>query len=236
MRKINALNWVYITTLTALVIATVIKIYSFHGSSRYYYQASVTAPFTYPVYVQDSYFILEDDQQGPIANEQVNGHAYNWGDADSQESTTQERLPKALVLKYASYRENAFYNDTIPLPAKIIATVFETAGQNNSYKTLPGSGLDVRGLAFLIGIANNGQIVVWLQGKKFEQKLLTYKLKPKKPKEELRYGNRFFLPDIYMKEFDRDLPDNYKKLVAKDSDKNANYADSTTRYLRYGLW
>ncbi|WP_158988790.1 DUF2931 family protein [Mucilaginibacter sp. L196] len=235
MKKINILNWFYIITLTALVIITTIKIYNFHGSSRYYYSSSVTAPYAYPVYVQDIYFILEGDEQGQINHEQVNGHAYHWGDADVDGSTTQERLPKALVLKYASYRENAFYNDTIALPSKVIAAVFERAGQRNIYKTLSAeSGRDVQGLMFLIGIANKGQIVVWLQGNKFEQKLLTYKLHSWQPKEEMDYDHQFYFADTYMKAFDENLPDSCKKLIASGLDKNANYADSSTRYLQFG--
>jgi hypothetical protein len=236
MKKINTLNRIYIATLTALLVATVIKISNFHGSSRYYYSASVTGPPTYPIYVHSSFFIADGDDDVQIMNESVNGHGGKWGDSDMAQVTDQERLPKALVLKFVSYREKTFYTDTIPLPAKVIEDIFKTGLEKGLFKPLFRNGMEVQGMFFLVGIANNGKVVVWLQGKKFERKLLTHQLHPKVLKEVLNVFGTDYTPAEYLKTFDEYDANDYKKMLQQGIDKNANYADSSTHYLQYGLW
>ena len=230
MKKLNLLNKIYIFLLGAMIIATGIKVHNFHAGERYYYAASFTSPPTYPMYVQDARFITEgnSDNQVFIKRDNVNGGGNRWGVGDPESAEEQERLPSALIVKYASYREKAFYFDTIPLPAKVIDKIFAGSAQKNLNVELSSSGpREVPGLIFLIGLANNGNLVIWLQGREYERKLLTYHLKPIKPAE-----NQFYLPKNYFDSFHIDTA-KYNKMVRQKTDAGANYADSSTYYVEY---
>jgi hypothetical protein len=235
MKNHNLLNKIYIVILVGMVIATGIKVHNYHAGDRYYYAASFTAPPTYPMYVQDCQFITEGDgyNQVYIKRDHVNGGSGKWGDSDSEQTEEQERLPNALVLKYASYREKAFYFDTIPMPAKLINDIFESSLKKDLNVGLYSSGAkELPGLIFLIGIANNGNIVIWLQGKKYERKILTYHLKPIIPTGDQFYNGAFYPPGKYFEQFN-DPGQDYKKAVAQGIDAHAKYADSSTRYVEY---
>jgi len=233
MRKLNILNKIYIVILVAIIIATVIKTHHYDAGDRYYYTASFTAPPTYRMYVQQSQFITEGDGQNHvfIKSDNVNSGSSTWGNGDSEDTEEQERLPKALVLRYASYREKAFYADTIPLPTKVIDEIFAGGIEKNiNVGIYTSGGPELSGLIFLIGIANNGNIVIWLQGRKYERKILTYHLKPIKPTQDQFYESQFYPVKTYFDYFNIDTA-GYKKMVKNGIDAHANYADSATHYI-----
>lgn len=236
MKKLNTINKIYAALLIGVVAATVIKMYVYYSTPRYFYTASFTAPQTYPVYLLDGYLILEgkDEDIKSISYENVNYNRSTWGEGDFNSPDRKERLPKALVVKYASYRDRNFYFDTIPLPRKLIYDVFEGREKENKrlhpVKTAYTFSNPPQ-LSLVVGLANKGNIVIWLQSENFEKKLLTYHIDPRKPEGELYYQGEKYTPVDYFNHFE--LTDEYKKAEAKGIDKNANYADSSTHYLQH---
>lgn len=236
--KLNTLNKLYLLILLGMIIATGLRIHRYHRSSRYYYATSFTAPMTYPVFVQQAYLILAGGMNVSISCQDVNdGYQMKWGETETNLSTNSlNRLPVALVIKYASYRDQTFYADSIPLPAVLIDSIFKTAEQKGITRKREAVGNDgTPPLSFLIGIANKGNMVVWLQGKKYERKLFTCQLKTIRPKEDQEYGDKHYPPATYFDHFR--VSDEYKRAVSRGADNKANYADSTTHYLEHDyLW
>ena len=231
MKKLNLLNRIYLTVLVLLCIATTIKIIRYKSWTRYYFSASVCAPKTYPVYVRDCYFILSDGQIGNIGTGDVNDHRSDWGNSEFEETYEKQQLPVKLVLEYASYREKAFYRDTIDLPADSISRIFKSSRSKGINQTLYRPGGDVGGLNFLIGIANKGNVVVWLQGKNYEVTVMKHRIVAREPVGDQTYHEgRLSKKQYFEKVFyiDKDL----QEAMDQGKDRNANYIDSSTHYIR----
>jgi hypothetical protein len=234
MKKLNLLNIIYLVILAGMIIATVIKVRKYDSGDRYYFSAGLTAPLTYPVFVNQAYFILAGDnnETGSVLLNDVNQHNSKWGYNlnNTDLVSDRSRLPKALILEYASYRDKKYYYDSIPLPATLIDSIFKSSVAKGMMMPLSMGTSDVGGLSFLIGLANNGNVVVWLQGKNYEKKLGTYHFNPQPPTGKFSSdGNQVYtgktLFDVFY------ISDDLKEQIATDKDSNANYADSTSHYL-----
>lgn len=213
-----------------LVIVIVIKLLRFKSWERYYYEAFATAPRNHPVYIRNAYFILADGEIRWIDTNPVHERREDWG-ADTYTSTvTKERLPVKLVLGYASYRDSAFYKDTIDLPVNIIEDAFkhinETGITNNAYGTTPQKRLD-----FAIGVANKGNIIVWLRGNNNERVLLKHHIKPHKPVGDDTYYNGLLSKAAYFKEVFY-IDSNEREAILKGIDAEANYIDTPSHFSR----
>lgn len=124
------------------------------------------APANFPVYIRECYFITPDqDDMAWINKEDVNNFQSKWGNEYYfAESNNSNRLPQKLVIEYASYRNSKFYGDTLELPQQKIREIFKSAERNNKTEEIYSPGQNRKGLRFVIGIANDGNILVWIRG------------------------------------------------------------------------
>jgi hypothetical protein len=228
MKKLNITNKIYAVILLAVIIATAIKILKYSGWSRYYYGASVSAPHTCPVHVRDAYFILTDGDTGTIATSDVNDSRSEWGYGDYQNPNRPEQLPVKLVLEYVSYRDKLFYADTILLPVQAIKDAFKPVNEKG-ISTDQYGGPSVKRLDFVIGIANKGNIVVWLQGEHSETTLLKHKIAPHEPVGDQTYYNGRLPKEKYLQEVFQ-LDSALKADIENGIDNNANYIDTPSRF------
>ncbi|MCX3265171.1 DUF2931 family protein [Pedobacter agri] len=230
--KLNFVNKLYIAVTLVLVVAIVFRTFSYKGWERYHYFSSVCAPESYPIAIHNSYFILADGDLGYIKDEAVENYTSKWGeDYYFAESNRRERLPVKLVLQYVSYRDKKFYSDTLNLPKEKIKQVFKSAFQNKQVIKLFNPSGDVKGLTFLVGIANDGNVAVWLRGVFLEKLILKQKLSSKEPQgDETYYEKRLSKAEYIEKRFE-DLPDSLKLKLNSGFDIKANYIDTPTYYI-----
>jgi len=230
----NLLNKLYIALLLLLTFATGYKIIRYYGTPRYYYTASFTAPRTYPVFIHNSYFILPYNKMGIISDDNVNDQRGTyWGAIDvGGEADGKQQLPLKLVMEYASYRDRAFYRDTIDLPVEKMKTIFagsKAKGIRKDLYVLNGSH-NGDGLHFFIGVANNGNIKVWLQGRNYEELLVKHHIQAAEPKgNQTFYGKKLSKNQFLDRVFSVD--DDIKKDIEKGKERTANYIDSASHYL-----
>lgn len=230
--KLNFINKLYIAITLILVIAIGIKFFNYKSWERYYYFSSVCTPESYPIAIHDSYFILDDGDLGHIKDEYVNDFTSKWGqEYYFAESNERSRLPVKLVLQYVSYRDKKFYSDTLDLPKKEIKQIFESALQNKQAIELYNSSNKAKGLTFLVGIANDGNVAVWLRGVFLEKLILKQKLTAKEPKgDETFYEKRLSKAEYIKKSFEN-LEDSVKLKLDNGFEAKANYIDSPTHYI-----
>ena len=229
--KPNLLNKIYLAIAVLLTVGIVYKLIKYRSWSREYYAVSVCAPETFPVYVREMYFTTANDEDVHADTEDVNYFKSRWGAANGFADANEANLPpEKLVLKYASYREKTFYNDTILLPKEKVNAAFEEILKSNDGVDIYYRGMQKPGLLFLIGIANNGNIVVWARGNKLEKEILRTKLVAKEPGEDDTYYGEQMTKDAYIKDRFALLQDSIKNLINSGFDSNANYIDSTTGY------
>ena len=230
MKHLNTINKIYASILVLMAIATAIKLINYKGWDRYYYGSTFTSPRTYPVLVRNGQFILEDGDVDYISYNAVNDHGYKqWGYGDFDDTNTKERLPVKMVLEYASYRDESFYKDTIDLPLDAIKKAFKTVDKTGISMSLYQSP-EVKRLDFVVGIANKGNIIVWLRGENFETTLLTHKITPHQPVgddtyyDKKRWAKKQFFKEVFYID-SAELAD-FKNGV----DLHANYIDTPSLF------
>ncbi|MFA6247480.1 MAG: DUF2931 family protein [Mucilaginibacter sp.] len=228
MKKLNITNKIYVVILLAMIIATAVKFFSYSGWSRYYYGASVSAPRSYPAHVRNAFFILKDGDTKPIATSDVNDNRGNWGYGDYQSPRNPDQLPEKLVLEYTSYRDGLFYADTISLPLQAIKDAFK-AVDKKGINTEQYQAPTVKRFDFVIGIANKGNIIVWLQGEHNETTLLKYKITPHEPVGDQTYYNGRLPKEQYLQEVFH-IDSALKADIAKGVDRDANYIDTPSLF------
>ncbi|PWS32577.1 hypothetical protein DF947_05745 [Pedobacter paludis] len=240
--KINRLNKIYIVLSITLVVATIIKILNYKGWERFYYFTSICAPQNYPIAIHDAYFLTGEgeDDFAWINFEDVKNFTSKWGEEYySQEARDRLRLPTKLVLQYASYRDQKFYSDTLDLPQKKILNIFKSALKNKTAIAFSsGGGMVKKGLNFLVGIANDGNIIVWLRGVFLEKVIFKGKIKPHEPQGDETYFEKRLPKAAYLKKMFEDLPDSVKTKLNSGFDAKVNYIDSPTYYIEKNrkLW
>lgn len=236
--KFNLVNKIYIGIASVLVLASIWKVWQFKPWDRHYFFASVSTPYTFPIYIRDIYFIYPDDDtygEGfSYTKDDINNFNSHWGaEYFSPGASEPLRFPKQLVLQYVSYRDKKFYRDTLDLPQQLIEETFEDAKQKNQLLTMSTDlrGNEKQGLHFVVGIANDGHLVVWLRGMYLEKVLLKTQLKNREPnKSDLYYAKEMTKQEYYDKMF-RFIPDTLKNLIRNGIDRDANYIDSPTHYI-----
>jgi hypothetical protein len=234
MRKFNLVNKIYLLLFFGMIIAIAVKVFMLRqrDKGRIYFSVTLTAPDTHPVYLQQAYMVAADGERNDIDDQRVNSEQYRWANVTDFEIRNKYRLPKAIVLSYASYRDKKYYNDSIPLPLALIDSIFKSSVAKGIQKTVRSNSGDVNALVFLIGIANNGHIVIWLQGKNYEQKLVSYQFKAQKPQGEMWYDGKDYSGEHFFEVFNVIPKFNMiQAVLANGKDSLANYADSTTHYL-----
>lgn len=231
--KINNLNKFYIALGILLIVSCIYKFIGYKSWERYYYFADASAPNTYPVHVRNCYFITADEGDFAVVNtEEVNNFQSVWGwDYYSPNAREKFRTPEKLVIEYASYRDSKFYSDTLKLPKEKILAIFKASEHNNTQIPLSGRNGDVYGLRFAVGIANNGNILLWLHGRNMEKLILKTRIAAREPKGDQTYFESRLPKAIYLKRVFENLPDSVKQSFEQGLDANANYADSPSRYI-----
>lgn len=230
--KINLLNKIYIAIAVGLVVAIISKTLNHKGWERYYYASSVCTPKSNPIYLHGCHFLTADPNDDAwIKTENVNNFSSEWGDEVFLETHEPMRLPQKLVLQYASYGDRKFYSDTLDLPENEIKQIFETAKQNKNLENLYSARGDVKGLHFLVGIARQGNIIVWLRGVDLEKVILKSKLHSKEPQGDETYYEQRLDKDVYLEKVFADLSDSLKTKIRDGWDANANYIDTPTYYI-----
>jgi len=231
--KINNLNKFYIALAILLIFGCIYKFIGYKSWERYYYFADASAPNTYPVHVRNCYFITPDENDFAIVNtDEVNNFQSHWGsDYYSPNAREKYRIPEKLVIEYASYRDSKFYTDTLKLPKDVILGIFKASEDNSTQIPLAGRNGDVFGLRFSIGIANNGNILLWLRGRNLEKLILKTRIPAREPKGDQTYFQKRLPKAIYLQQVFENLPDSVKNTFKQGVDANANYADSPSHYI-----
>ena len=222
-----------------MITAIIYKIITYKSWDRYHYFSSVCAPESYPIAFHNIYFILADGELGSIKDEDVERFTSKWGEEYYfAESNYRERLPVKLVLQYVSYRDKKFYSDTLNLPEKEIRQIFKSAFLNKQAEKLYSPSNDVKGLKFLVGIANNGNVAVWLRGVYLEKLLLKQKLTPREPQGDETFWEKRLSKADYIKKSFENLEDSVKLKLDNGFDAKANYIDTPTHYIEKNkeLW
>ncbi|RYD71314.1 MAG: DUF2931 family protein, partial [Sphingobacteriales bacterium] len=211
--KVNFVNKIFLAVGVVLLAAIAWKIIKFQSWNRYYYAASVSAPQSFPVFVREIYFTTADDNVW-MDTEKVNGFNSSWAQEDYFPDVHESNLlPEKIVLKYASFREGSFYSDTIPLPADKLKAAVDAAFKNNNTVDIYFNGMQKTGLSFLVGIANNGNIIIWLTGAKQTIEIMRAKINAKPPgAEDLYYGGDMSKSE-YLKDRFSMLSDSMKTLI-----------------------
>lgn len=239
--KLNLVNKLYISIAVLLFICLSYKIINYKGWERFYYFSSVSAPADYPVFIEKIQFQLPDKEDShdfyQSRDENVNAFRTGWGE-EYYSAWVHEplRLPETLVIEYASYAEQKFYSGVINLPTAEILEIFKAALREKRAIKLSSSGGDKLGLRFVVGIAPQGNIVVWLRGVYLEKKILQTKIKAINPQASGKVApgkDKTALNLLF-----RELSDSVKLEIKKGSNITTNYLDSSTHYIEQNkeLW
>jgi hypothetical protein len=230
--KINIINKVYILIAVTLIIGSVFKVLKHKPWDTYYYFSSVSVPETFPVAIREAYFLLPNDDYATISKEDAENFTSSWGDEYySARVNDPQRIPEHLVLQYVSYRDQKFFSDTINVPVEKVRQLFKTAMRQNKMEEISTSKAEQKGLRFVVGIANEGNIIIWLRGKRFEKVIVKTKIKSHIPRgDDTFYNKRLPVAEYLEHAFER-LPDSTKKLLKNGFDSHANYIDTPSRYV-----
>lgn len=236
--KLNLVNKIYIGIAIILLLSIAWRVFRYKAWDRHYFFASVSVPYTYPIYIRDIYFIYpNEDEFGDgfyYTRDEVNNFNSSWGsEYYSPRVSDPMQIPKQLALQYVSYRDKKFYRDALGLPRQTIENIFKQAKADDQLLSLSSNYTmgDKKGLRFVVGIANDGDLVVWLRGKFFEKVILKTKLKPKDlSAKDLYHAKEMNKQEYYNKVFEY-IPDTLKQLVERGYDKGAKYIDSPTHYI-----
>lgn len=222
----NKTNIFYTLILLVLIAATAFELFTDQPWARYYYKIVISAPDTYPVVLKDSYFILADGTESTLEYNEIN----SWGESIVSNPKEEQRLPVKLILSYASYRDELFYTDTIPLPAAALDSIFKNLPTTKDGNPLYNSSTRVNfSLNIAVGIANKGNIIVWLQGHNYEHTLLKHHIPYDKKLSAKYFPVNGKQKQVY---FDELSDDKLKEELRTGKDENASYIDSPSLYRR----
>ncbi|SHE47367.1 DUF2931 family protein [Pedobacter caeni] len=237
--KLNLTNKVYIGITILLIVATAYKNISFKGWERYNYSATILAPSTFPIHIIEAHFLIPGDDFEIIDREWVNDFSTEWDtDYVSGNHAKIQRLPEKIVLRYASYRDEKFYSDTLELPKAEIKSIFKHASGNKQFLELSSHAGKKKGLNFVIGIANSGNLVVWLRGVNLEKTLLKTRLRSKEPKPDDTFYEKQLSKKDYLRMTFGGLANSIKSKIDSGINAGANYIDTPSRYIEKNkeLW
>lgn len=237
--KINSVNKLLIGFGILVIAGIVYRVLAFKGWERYDYSATITAPATFPIAISELYFVTPNDDFESINSDDVRDFSAKWQSYyTSIDHAKSQMLPTAIKLSYFSYRDKKFYNDSLQLPQDKMKTIFASASKNRQFLVLSQYAGTRKGLAFMVGVANDGNVVIWLRGVNMEQEVFRVKLKPKNPEPNDFFINGRVTEDEYYKETFRNLSDSVKTLLKNGYDGKANYIDSPSRYIENNqeLW
>ncbi|MCH5719816.1 DUF2931 family protein [Niabella hibiscisoli] len=125
-----------------------------------------------------------------------------------------------------SYRDQHFYRDTIDLPVDTIRKLVDHIILERKAVDIYYRGRDVPGIHFLIGIANDGHVLVWLKGAEVEHLVLRTHIRPIIPTGDDTYYGGPMTPQAYIKDRFMGLNDSLKAKMQLGWEAGAQYRDS----------
>lgn len=230
--KLNRTNKTYIGISFILLLLNIYTFINNRGGDRYNYAASITVPATFPVHLKRAYFLMPNDDFEGVRSEEVENFTADWHNYDvSTDHVENQLLPAKLVLSYLSYRNKIFYRDTLTLPVEEMKMVFETAAKNEQFLVLSSYAGTKKGLAYMIGVANDGNVIMWLRGVNLEKVVFKTKLKAKEPNFDDLNDGKTPTEEEYFNSVFRYLSDSVKIKLNSGYDSKANYIDTPSRYI-----
>ncbi|WP_300673249.1 DUF2931 family protein [Soonwooa sp.] len=233
LKKLNIFNKILALIVLALIGANIYYLFRYKSWDRYYFASSVTVPKSYPIHIDEIFFKYPNDDIGASfykSTDEVNNFGSDWGHAYYfPEAPHPIRLPKELALSYFDYRANKFYSTRIALSPDEIKKHFTEAEKGKNFTDLYNVNGDVKGLIFLVGIANNGNIMLWLKGKNYAKLLFKKHLEPIPISKSFNYEN-FKTEEAYKAKFFEYLSDSIKQKINAGWEAKANYIDSTKQF------
>lgn len=232
MRMYRA-NVLLILVSVFLLSFSVYNVVNYQSWSRYYYGATAIAPSSYPVSVRDCYFTTPDlDEVSYVTFENVNNQNSTWrSNGDTIQLPDKQLLPEKLCISYFSYREKKFYRGTLKLPTKRVEQIFKDAIRDNKTEKHYRYRGDAKGLTFVVGIANNGKILIWVRGIYFESLILKAKINTAIPSSMDTFEDKDTSTVVYIERIFNKITDSTKLAYKNGYDSPANYADSITHYI-----
>lgn len=218
-----------------MAILLLFKIFSYKSWERYYYTSSVSNPEAFPIHLFGIAFIMENGEySGDFYNDLdiINSFNSDWGRGTSYEAYNPQFLPKSLFVEYMDFRTQKYYIDTIILPKEKMYQSFEIAKKQNKLSDL-AYGRRKMGLSFHVGIANDGNILIWLLGDDYQLELYRKKIHPKpftgnvvsKKEPEPVGANKSQI------NYFADVPDSLKRKIMELKVDNVEYKDSVPVYF-----
>lgn len=150
--------------MTRITVALMFSLLSLIGCKKetmskypeYRWLVSESAPKEYPMQIIDGDFEALDGYHKGIPTRVL---LYDgWGEGRSWMATGREEMPapKSMAVTWYSYREDTFYRGEFALPVDQITELF------NSHKPQPFTSNVDDGGVFVVGLAPEGFVVVWL--------------------------------------------------------------------------
>lgn len=139
------------------LISSGLAVMSCNKQKKYKWVASVTSPNMYPIMVDKSILIYENGYTYLESGDYLAGH---WGRSGSKNytDTGKKPIPYRLVLCWLSWAESKFYKGVFDLPTEKMEDYFKEGYINNEGKWETYH-------IILVGMAPEGVVVVWLQGR-----------------------------------------------------------------------
>ncbi len=198
---------IYIFFLLSVLLVNVslfvVKIFKFKAWDRLYYSASVHAPSTTPMYVFYVSFLDEKQEEISFSSSvwddiySINNLHSSWQHMAWFSAHRSSPTPSFLSVSYFSYRDSSIYEETIPLPKDSIRAIFKLAKKENQEEE-NYSAVAKKGLVFVIGLTENGTIVLYLSGKQgFLKKVFQHDLK-KRANQALTDNEIQWMEDLYL--------------------------------------
>lgn len=238
IKRFNIYNKILTIILLVLVVLNIYRFFTFKSWDRYYFASSVTAPQYFPIHVVNVNFDFPNDELGGYFHksiEEINAYYPKWGEAYYFPETYQTLpLPEFLNIEYYDYRSNLYYKSQLKLPKEIMQNLFRKAKEHGHLTEIYKPGQNVKGLIFLLGIANNGNIMLWLKGENLAEIVLTAKLKPQ-PLSKSEDRKHYKTNQEYINNMFQDMPDSLKVDIHNGIENHANYIDSTKQFIQSKL-
>lgn len=236
MKKLNLFNRLLITITVVLLLSLVYKIMKYKQWERYYYTENASTPEEFPIHLFGIFFFMPDGEYGKSFSENkrvINSFYSDWGRNEYGNTDRLEQLPASLFLEYIDFRTSKYYADTLALPKEKMIEIFKEAKQGQKLKDLHHWNRAM-GLNYHVGIANDGNIVIWLIGNSYEKEVYRTQLNPKPfPDKLITFSNLIIEnKEEFIRGLFKEIPDSVKTDIMKLDVSHVQYKDSLPVYFK----
>lgn len=236
MQKLNILNYILAGIIVILAGLLVFKVYSYKASERFYYISSVSNPTDFPIHIYGIWFKTQGDEYSSASfhksSDRINAFYSSWGVPEYDNTYKPQFLPEKLFLEYVDFKTQKYYLDTIVLPKLKMIELFNAAGSKGKLQDLSVMGPKM-GLRFQVGIANEGNVVFWVVGNKYEEEFYRLQLSSRSAPKTItatkqKTGNwQNHLLNVF-----EEIPDSIQNNIRRTEIK-AQYKDSIPVYFHH---